>query len=36
MDGIDEKAFITGLMKESAFNAVAEKAGNIINRIRLD
>ena len=33
---IDEKAFITGLMKESAFNAAAEKAGNIINRIRLD
>lgn len=36
VDGIDEKAFITGLMKESAFNAAAEKAGNIINRIRLD
>ena len=33
---IDEKAFITGLMKESALNAAAEKAGNIINRIRLD
>ena len=30
VDGIDEKAFITGLMKESAFNAAAEKAGNII------
>ena len=36
VDGLDEKAFITGLMKESAFNAAAEKAGNIINRIRLD
>ena len=34
--GINEKAFITGVMKESAFNEAAEKAGHIINRIRLD
>ena len=36
VDGLDEKAFVTGLRKESAFNEAAEKAGNIINRIRLD
>ena len=36
VEGINEKAFITGVMKESAFNEAAEKAGHIINRIRLD
>ena len=36
VEGINEKAFITGVMKEIAFNEAAEKAGNIINRIRLD
>lgn len=36
VDGINEKAFITGTMKESAFNEAVEKAGHIINRIRLD
>ena len=30
------EATITGVMKESAFNEAAEKAGHIINRIRLD
>ena len=35
VEGINEKAFITGVMKESAFNEAAEKAGHIINRIRL-
>ena len=36
VDGINEKAFVTGVMKESDFNTAAEKAGQIINRIRLD
>lgn len=36
VDGIDEKAFITGIMKESDFNEAVEKVGHIINRIRLD
>lgn len=36
VDGINEKAFITGTMKESAFSEAVEKAGHIINRIRLD
>ena len=36
VEGINEKAFITGVMKERAFNEAAEKAGHIINRIRLD
>lgn len=36
VEGINEKAFITGVMKESSFNEAAEKAGHIINRIRLD
>ena len=36
VEGINEKAFITGVMKESAFNEAAEKTGHIINRIRLD
>lgn len=36
VEGINEKAFITGVMKESAFNEAAENAGHIINRIRLD
>ena len=36
VEGINEKAFITGVMKESAFNEAVEKAGHIINRIRLD
>ena len=36
VEGINEKAFITGVMKESAFNEAAEKAGHIINRIRID
>ena len=36
VEGINEKSFITGVMKESAFNEAAEKAGHIINRIRLD
>jgi len=36
VEGINEKAFITGVMKESAFNEAAEKVGHIINRIRLD
>lgn len=36
VDGIDEKAFITGTMKESDFNEAVEKVGHIINRIRLD
>ena len=36
VEGINEKAFITGVMKESAFNEAAEKAGHIMNRIRLD
>ena len=36
VEGINEKAFITGVMKESAFNEAAGKAGHIINRIRLD
>lgn len=36
VDGINEKAFVTGVMKESDFNTAAEKAGHIINRIRLD
>ena len=36
VEGINEKAFITEVMKESAFNEAVEKAGKIINRIRLD
>ena len=36
VEGINEKAFITGVMKESAFNEAVEKVGCIINRIRLD
>lgn len=36
VEGINEKAFITGTMKESAFNEAVEKVGHIINRIRLD
>lgn len=32
----DEYAFITGTMKEKEYNEKAEKAGNIISRIRVD
>ncbi len=35
-DGISEKAFVTGVMKESDFEKAAEKAGTILNRIRMD
>lgn len=35
-EGIDEKAFITGMMKETDYNKAAESVGDIINMIRLN
>lgn len=36
VEGLDEKAFVTGMMKENDYNKAAEELGNIINMIRLD
>lgn len=36
VEGLDEKAFITGIMKEDDFNAASKSLGTVINRIRLD
>lgn len=36
VDGIDERAFVTGIMKEKDFHIAVKKAGEAINTIRLD
>ena len=36
VEGLDEKAFVTGMMKENDYNKAAEELCNIINMIRLD
>ncbi len=36
VEGLEEKAFVTGTMKEKDFNNALEQFNTIINRIRLD